>query len=422
MISNAARSITLMLLILFGFAGGYVFGQSPAAPISLFGPQTAVGAQDDFLPLWEVYDLLEERYFEQPLDTTRLAEGAIDGMLASLGDQHTRYLSPEDEAAARSSMAGEFEGIGAEVENIDGNITIVAPIDGSPAAAANLQPGDILREANGVELTGMDITAAAGLVRGPAGTTVTLLIQRGDNLFEVDIVRDVIKLASVRGEMLEEGIAYIRLSRFANDSATELENMIADMLTQNPAGLILDLRRNPGGSLDTTVDIADLFLPEGTILIERFGDGAERIFESTNRGIAEDIPMVVLIDEGSASASELLAGALQDRGRSVLIGQTTFGKGTVQTWQPLSNGGGVRITIAQWLTPNRNWIHENGLEPDYFIPLPNIAPGDTAVIVEEAEEETADPDEFIDTQLEAAIKFLQGETIISIPPQEDNSQ
>lgn len=397
------KSFSVIIFLAVGFTGGYVYGQSPIAPVGLFAPQTAVeSANPEFAPIWEVHNLLQERYFEQPLDNSTLAEGAIDGMLATLDDPHTRYLSPADEAAARSSMSGEFEGIGAEVESVDGDITIVAPIDGSPAQAAGLQPGDILREANGTELTGMEISEAAGIVRGPAGSTVTLLIQRGEELFEVDIVRDVIKLPSVRGEMLEEGIAYVRLSRFANNSDGELEALLEELLAENPSGLILDLRRNPGGSLDTTVEIADEFLPEGNILIEKFGDGTERVFESTNSGVAEEVPIVVLIDEGSASASELLAGALRDRDRGTLIGQTTFGKGTVQTWQPLSNGGGVRITIAQWLTPDRVWIHENGLEPDYFIPLPDTTAGEA----------------FEDTQLEAAIDFLQGETIISIPPEE----
>lgn len=402
--STPIKFLAVLLLVVAGFSGGYVYGQSPVAPVRIFSTSLVSNDNVEFAVLGEVYNLLTDRYFEQPLDASALAEGAIDGMLASLEDPHTRYLSPIDEEAARSSMAGEFQGIGAEVESVDGNITIVAPIDGSPALAAGLQTGDILRQANGVELTGLDISDAAALVRGPAGTAVTLLVERAGETFEVEIIRDVIKLPSVRGEMLEEGIAYIRLSRFGNESAEELNALLAELLSDSPDGLILDLRRNPGGSLDTTILIADQFLEEGAILVERFGDGEERIFESTDEGIATEVPMVVLVDEGSASASELLAGALQDRERATVIGQTTFGKGTVQTWQPLSNGGGVRITIAQWLTPDGRWIHENGLEPDFFIPLPDVANGET----------------FTDTQLEAAIDFLQGETVISIPPESEN--
>ncbi len=402
MFSRFISGFTVALFIVIAFFGGYVLGQSPTAPVPLFAP-TAVStsADEQFEPFWEVWELVHERYLRQPVDDTALIEGAIDGMLATLDDPHTRYLSPQDQAAAEESMAGEFQGIGAEVEDVDGNITVVAPIDGSPAAAAGIQPGDILRQADGVELTGMDVSEAAALVRGPAGTTVSLVIERDGELLNIDIVRDVIRLATVRGEILEEGIAYVRLSRFGNTTDEELADLLPELLAQNPSGLILDLRRNPGGALDTTVEIADQFLGAGLVLVERFGDGEERPFEAEDEGLAEEIPMVVLVDEGSASASEVLAGAIQDRGRGVIIGQVTFGKGTVQTWHTLSNNGGVRVTIAEWLTPARGSINEVGLTPDYYIPLP----------------ETAEDGEFEDTQLQAAIDFLQGETIISVPPE-----
>lgn len=386
------------------FVTGYLIGQSPNAPIHLFR-ETAVSAtqNEQFDPFLEVWDLVHERYLRQPVDDTALIEGAIDGMLATLEDPHTRYLSPDDQLAAQESMDGEFQGIGAEVQDVDGAITIVTPIDGSPAEAAGLQPGDILREADGVPLTGMDVTEAAALVRGPAGTTVNLVIERNGELLDVPIVRDVIKLATVRGELLEEGIAYIRLSRFGNNTDEELADLLPELLDENPTGLILDLRRNPGGSLDTTVEIADQFLDEGLVLVERFGDGDLRPFEVDDDGLAQDIPMVVLIDEGSASASEVLAGAIQDRGRGVIIGQISFGKGTVQTWHTLSNDGGVRVTIAEWLTPEESSIDQIGLTPDFYIPLPEV-------------EEGVEPE---DTQLQAAIDYLLGETIISIPPEPD---
>jgi carboxyl-terminal processing protease len=196
--------------------------------------------------------------------------------------------------------------------------------------------------------------------------------------------------------MLEENLAYVRLTQFGESSDEELEALLTTLTAQNPAGLILDLRRNPGGSLETAVNVADQFLPEGVILYERFGNGRQTDFDSSDRGLADDIPLVLLIDEGSASASEVLAGAIQDRERGILIGQTTFGKGTVQSWQELRNGGGLRLTTARWLTPDDNWVHETGLTPDYFIPLV------------EGEE---------DTQLEAAVDFLLGEEVISIPPE-----
>jgi carboxyl-terminal processing protease len=402
MISRFASSFSLALFGVLFFLGGYVFGQSPVAPLQVFA-DTAVPSETNtnFAPFWEVWDLVHDRYLRQPVDDVALIEGAIDGMLATLDDPHTRYLSPQDQSAAQESMAGEFQGIGAEVEDVDGNITVVSPIDGSPAEAAGIQPGDILREADGVDLTGMDVTEAAALVRGPAGTTVSLVIERNGELLNLDIVRDVIKLATVRGEILEEGIAYVRLSRFGNTTDEELAELLPDLLAENPSGLILDLRRNPGGALDTTVEIADQFLNDGLVLVERFGDGEERPFEANDDGLAQDIPMVVLIDEGSASASEVLAGAIQDRGRGVIIGQISFGKGTVQTWHTLSNDGGVRVTIAEWLTPEKHSIHEIGLTPDYYIPLPEFEEGIA----------------FEDTQLQAAIDFLQGKSIVSIPPE-----
>ena len=398
---NSRSSFTLLIVVLLflGFSSGYVLGQSPVAPVHVFESTAGVPeeARELFTPFWEVWDLVHTRFYEQPVDDELLTKGAIDGMLAVLDDPHTRYLSPEDEEATRERMDGEFQGIGATVESVDGAITIISPIEGSPAELAGLQPGDILRKADGVDLTGLDLLDAVMLVRGPAGTAVTLQIERDGELFEVEIIRDVVELVSVRGEMLDEGLAYVRITQFGNRTTEEFEETLTTLMANDPAGLILDLRRNPGGGLNTVVEIADQFLPEGIVLQEEFGNGRVNTFESTEKGLAEDIPLVVLIDEGSASASEVLAGAIQDRGRGILIGQTSFGKGTVQTWHGLSNGGGVRITVARWLTPNDSWIHENGIKPDYVITLP----------------ETDDPDDFEDTQLQAAIDFLLGNPIVS---------
>lgn len=389
--------IVSIVALFVGFNAGYLFGQSPAAPFRAF--PTAPLSQETgeaFEPFWEVYDLVQTRYFEQPLDDDVLAEGAINGLLAALDDPHTRYLSPQDEIAEREGFEGEIQGIGVEVTSKDGKITVVSPIEGSPAYEAGLRPGDILREAEDIDLTDMSIMEAAQLIRGPLGTTVSLLIERDGETFEVIIERDVIKIDSVRGEILDENIAYVRLSHFGTRTSQELADVLSDLLAQEPDGLILDLRRNPGGALDAVVDIADEFLPKSTVLIQQFADGIEREYNATDRGEAEEIPMVVLIDEGSASASEVLAGAIRDHDRGILIGQTTFGKGTVQTWQELSNGGGVRITFARWLTPDEHWVHEEGLEPDISVELPEVE----------------DVEDFIDTQLRAAIDYLLGEQVI----------
>ncbi len=387
----------LVLLSFLSFAGGYALGQSPWAPYPLFGParSTPDEARESFAPFWEVWNLVHTRYYDQPVDNDLLAEGAINGMLAVLGDTNTRYLSPADEEAARETMSGEFQGIGAEVTSLDGAITIVSPIEGSPAERAGLRPGDILRQANGVELTGLDVAQAARMIRGPAGTAVTLLIERNGEQFALEVVREVIELKSVRSEMLPGNLAYVRLNRFGERSDQELAETLEMVMSNNPDGLILDVRRNPGGSLPTAVAVADQFLPKGVILREQFGSGSERLYESTDRGLAQEVPLVVLIDEGSASASEVLAGAIRDAGRGVLIGQTTFGKGTVQTWQSLSNGGGVRLTIARWLTPSSYWVHEQGLAPDYFVSLPEDG------AIEDAP----------DAQLQAAMDYLRGKAL-----------
>lgn len=400
------RTTSFFFIVIFtilAFNMGYLFGQSPLAPVQAFGQVTVpADAEEAFEPFWEVWELVQNSYYAQPIDSDVLAEGAINGMLAALDDEHTRYLSPVDEAAARENMAGELQGIGAEVSNEEGRIMIVSPFPGSPAEAAGLKPGDFLLAANGTDLTGMEAFEAASIVRGPAGTTVTLLIEREGEQFELDVVRDTIHISSATGEMLDNNIAYIRLNQFGSETAIDLDNVIEELMPQNPVGMVLDLRRNPGGSLGTVIDIADQFLDEGVVLVEEFGNGRDQVYRSSEAGMLEDIPLVVLIDEGSASAAEVLAGAIRDHGRGVLIGQTTYGKGTVQSWHQLSNSGGVRITVARWLTPDDTWVHEEGLEPDYFIPLPEVS----------------DTTEYEDTQLEAAIDFLLGNDVISIPPEE----
>lgn len=386
-----------VILLLVGFNAGYLLGQSPLAPFRIFNTASLSQETDEaFAPLWEVYDLVQTRYYEAPLDNDQLAEGAINGLLNSLDDPHTRYLSPQDEAAERLGFAGELTGIGVEVTIEDEKLTVVSPIEGSPAFEAGLQPGDILLEADGVDLSGMSVTEAASLIRGPVGSTVTLLIERDGETFSVDLERAIIEIDSVRGEILEENLAYVRLSQFGTRTAEELDDVLKELLAQEPEGLILDLRRNPGGALDSVVDVADEFLPKSTVLIQQFADGIKREYNASDKGLAEEIPMVVLIDEGSASASEVLAAAIHDHERGVLIGKTTFSKGTIQTWQELSNGGGLRITFARWLTPDENWVHEEGLEPDISVSLPEV-------------ENFAD---FTDTQLQAAIDFLQGKQVI----------
>jgi carboxyl-terminal processing protease len=200
--------------------------------------------------------------------------------------------------------------------------------------------------------------------------------------------------------MLENGIGYVRINQFIRNTDEELEMVLEELTAANPSGLVLDLRHNPGGLLDQVNDVADEFLSEGVVLVEEFGDGRQEVYESSDAGLAEEIPLVVLIDEGSASAAEVLAGAIQDRDRGVLIGDTSFGKGTVQSIHGLSNGGGLRLTVARWLTPGENWVHEQGLQPDFVVTLP------------ETEELTTGDEQAADPQLDAAIQHLLGEPAV----------
>lgn len=395
--------LIIVVAILVSFNAGYVLAQSPWAPFDTFGPGGRSRSASDNVtqPFWEVWDMVQERYYEQPVDQAAMIEGAISGMLETLGDQHTRYLPPTEEQASQQQMDGEFQGIGVVVEDIDGRITVVSPIEGSPAEAAGLQPGDVLLEADGQDLVGMGLAQAADLIRGPAGTTVSLVIEREAERLAFEIVRDVIKVPSVRGEMLENGIGYIRITNFIRATSDELETVLGEIMAAEPHGLVLDLRRNPGGLLDQVVAVADEFLGEGLLMSEEFGSGDIRVYETGQRGTAEDIPMVVLVDEGSASAAELLAGAIQDRGRGPLIGTKTFGKGTVQAVETLSNGGGLRLTIARWLTPAERWINADGLEPDYVVVFPEF-------------EEVEGEGEAADVQLDAAVSILLGEPVVGL--------
>lgn len=397
MSTRFAQFTLVSILAILLLTGGYTLGQSELAPIQFFGPasNSSALAEQAFRPFWESWQLIHEEFVDQPLDDLRLAEGALHGMLATLEDPNTRYLPPQQEEAARKALSGNLHGIGAEISIKDGAIVIIAPFSGSPAELAGLRPGDILREANGQALTGLDPSEAAALVRGPAGTTVDLLIERDGDLFDLTIKRGVIRIPSVQGSLLEKDIVYIRLSRFGNNTAEELETLLENLLTEQSAGLVLDLRSNPGGSLTTAINVADQFLDTGPILIERFGNGDEKQYTADAEGRAQDIPLAILIDEGSASASEVLAGAIQDRERGVIVGNTSFGKGTVQTWARLSNGGGIRITTARWLTPAGTWVHEMGIEPDLQINQPDAVDGET-----------------IDSQLEAAIEYLRNQLLI----------
>ena len=392
----------IALILLAGtFSGGFLAGhfiQLPGAaqaqaPVSAT-PSSDIPAEAYtlFQPFWETWTLVHEQYVDQPVDDVALMRGAINGMLASLGDQHTSYMDPNEFEQANSSLSGEYEGIGAYVDTTTKYLTVISPIPGSPADQAGLRSGDAIIAIDGKDMTGVDPELVRKQVLGPAGSVVTLTILRGEETpFDVKITRAKITIKSADGKMLDNGIAYVQVTTFGDHTTSELKSTLETLMAQNPKGMILDLRNNGGGYLQTAVEVASQFLPKDqVVLYEQYGNGDRQEYKSLGGGLATDIPMVVLINEGSASASEILAGALQDYGRATLVGVVSYGKGSVQIWTPLSNNqGAVRVTVAKWLTPNERTIHKLGLTPDVYVSMTE-----------------ADYKNKLDPQLDAAIQTL----------------
>ncbi len=336
-------------------------------------------AEADLATFYEAWNLIAEQYDGPLPPTDELMESAIAGSLEALGDDYTRYVSPEVAARTRQDMEGAVEGIGAMVqENDEGLFEIVRPIDGQPADLAGLRAGDVLIEVDGQSVLEIDFDEVILMVRGPAGTTVNLKVMREGEPepLAFSIVRARFEVAVVEYEMLPAemtggaAIGYIRLTEFGATAEEKLLEALAALLPQQPVGLILDLRDNPGGYLDQSVAVADAFLPAGVALFERNIRGLDETFSTDDGDAAEEIPLVVLVNAGSASASEIVAGAIQDRGRAVLVGETTFGKGSVQQIHTLADGGELRVTVARWYTPNNHTIQDEGITPDIEVETP----------------------------------------------------
>ncbi len=334
-------------------------------------PSANISMEELFIPFWETWEIIHDQYIDQPVDNTTLMRGAISGMLDSLGDQHTSYMDPDQYMQANIPMDGEYEGIGAWVDTTSEYLTIISPMPNSPAEEAGLIPGDQVIMIDGEDMTGIDGSLVIRKVLGPAGSKVVLTIRREGKPepFDVTIIRKKIIVPSVDSKMLEENIGYVQIMTFGADTRSELRENLEGLLEQNPIGLIVDLRNNGGGYLQTAVEVGSEFIAEGVILYEDYGydDGMEE-FNANKGGLATEIPLVLLVNEGSASASEIVAGAIQDHQRGPLVGATTFGKGSVQNWIELRNNqGAVRVTIARWLTPDKRQIHETGLTPKFLV-------------------------------------------------------
>ncbi len=381
---NAAKwavgGLLALSILILAFAVGYVVndgGDASSLPtVDAPDDGRSDGQSADFAQLNEILKLLEEKYVDPDrIDEQTLYEAAINGMLETLSDSGTFYVDPVT-VQTSTGPSGSFEGIGATVSTQDGQIVIVAPIEDTPAARAGILPGDVVLEVNGESTEGWTTEIAVLKIRGPKGTTVTLKILHPDGAEEtLEIERDEIEVQSVTtqppGGVLEDGagneitdLGYIYIREFSQPTTEQFRTAIQDVIDSGKKGLILDLRNNPGGLLSVTIDIADEFLDSGTVLSERERDGSERAFAARGGGEATEIPVVILLNRFSASGSEVLAAALHDNGRGTIVGEKSFGKGTVNISNSLDDGGQLYVSIAHWLTPKGAQINGVGIRPD----------------------------------------------------------
>ncbi len=432
--SSAVAAVLIAVLLLFGAAtfvaglvvgGAGVAGTDPGAtaepsvtvPSEAATPQPTPGPtpiletvscaapSEAFAVLCETYAQIKSDYVDEVTDE-QLVDGAVRGMIEyGLEDPYSGYLPPSQYGEALDDLSGEFSGIGAEVgmENLVDSadlasctvvtntcaMVIIAPLDDSPAEDAGLRSGDQILAIDGTSTIGESVSSLVFEVRGEAGTDVTLTVARGDEQLDITITRAVIDLQEVNAEMLADGVGYIRLTSFTDRATSLFRDALTDLLGQGATAIVFDLRGNPGGYIVAAQGIASQFIPEGELLftVESGGNVSEWRSES---GVLQsgDVPVVVLVDGGSASASEIVAAALQEAGRATILGQPTFGKNTVQVWNDLPNGGGLRLTTDRWFTPNHNSAAPDGIQPDELVEAPE------------------DPTTGADPQLDRAVELL----------------
>ena len=382
------------LIIVLSFVIGYFVGgaRSTQKLIPELQGQTAIENKVDFQQFWDVWNFAKTSYYKQPVSDEDLYYGALKGILEGLGDPYSVYFDPKDAEEFISSLNGSFSGIGAEIGIRDEKLVIVAPIVDAPAARAGIQPGDWIVMIDGVETLGMSVDEAVSKIRGDAGTQVKMSVSRNglDSLTEITITREKIVIDSVKWKIDENNIMRISISTFNDDTAELFLDAIQETLTKNVRGIIFDLRSNPGGLLTSAIDIASAWVGYQPIVIEKAQENAQT-FKGMSAARLVGIPTVVLVNGGSASASEIVSGALQDYGVAKLVGTQTFGKGSVQDYRELSDGSAVKVTTATWYTPKGRTIHETGITPDIVISFTL--------------------DEFkqgIDPQLDVAIKIILG--------------
>lgn len=351
----------------------------------------------DFELFWQVWDLLENNYFDKTkLDSQKMVWGAIRGMTQSIGDPYTVFLPPEENDKTRDDLNGTFEGIGAQLGMKEDRIVVIAPLKGMPAEKAGLKAGDFVVKVNDQDTFGWSVPEAVEKIRGPKGEPVRLtILHEGDKqMTEISVIRGTIEVPVVEVSF-ESDVAIIKLNQFVDTMPGQWDSAINNVVTTCAAkgaagcrGVVLDLRNNPGGFLQGSVYVASEFMNNGTVVIETHANGTETTLEVNRPGKLTSLPMVVLINGGSASASEIVTGALKVSGRAKIVGETSFGKGTIQERKELPQDAGLHITTARWLLPDKSWIHEVGIKPDIEV--------------------TDNPDTLtVDEQLQTAVSTLQ---------------
>ncbi len=397
MLKKGIFLFVLLIIVLAGFAGGFYFRQSQipvAPPACLINTESGEPAEFDFSLFWEAWQVLEKEFVDpDKIDYQQMIYGAISGMVSSLKDPYTVFMPPADSKIFKEDVSGEFQGVGMEIGIRNNELTVVAPLEGTPAFRAGLLAGDKILKVDETSTAGMTTDDAVKLIRGPKNTEVVLTIFREgwSETKEISIVRDVVEIPSLKLEMKEDNIAYIKLYHFSETGRTAFQQAGVQILNSQADRIILDLRNNPGGYLEVAQSIAGWFLEKGQVVtVEDFGGKKEnKEYLAQGAGQLSTYPLIVLINQGSASGSEILAGALRDNRDVLLVGEQSFGKGSVQTLEDLTKGS-VKVTVARWLTPNGTLIDGEGLAPD--------------VEIEMTEDDYA---EDLDPQLDKAIELIK---------------
>lgn len=393
--------IIALLSFWLGFEKGKQFDQTVLdAPLksALIQNREDSSVQVDFSLFWDAWDKLKNKYVDsEKLDAQKLLYGAIKGMLAATGDPYTNFFDPTENKKFSEDITGSFEGIGAELGIKNGILTVVAPLEGTPAEKAGLRAGDKIAKIDGNSTAELTIEQAVDLIRGQKGTAVTLTILRSgeQETRDIKVERNVINVKSVTSEIKSDNIAYVKITRFGEETNKDFQVALQKILAKKPRGIVIDLRNNPGGYLQTSIDVANRLLPKDKIVvIEESGDKAQEKMYTRGGDVASNFETVVLINEGSASASEILAGALRDnRSNVTLVGKKSFGKGSVQEFLEMPQGTAIKITVARWLTPNGKQINEEGIHPDVEVEITN-----------------EDFDNDRDPQLDKALEILKDKT------------